>query len=59
MASLDEGESGALVLFQRVSFAGVAVAAGVAVVVSLNPPETGAATDPWMDMPMSQQFEQP
>jgi len=59
VGSLERKDSGTLVIFQRASFAGVAVAAVVAVVVSLNPPETGAPTDPWMDMPMSQQFEQP
>ena len=57
--SLESDSGGALVLLQRVSYAGVAVAAGVALVVSLNPPETGSATDPWMDMPMSEQFQQP
>lgn len=57
--SLESDGKGKLVLLQRVSFVGVAVAAGVAVIVSLNPPEAGAPTDPWMDMPMSAQFETP
>ncbi len=59
VSSLESDDKGKLVLLQRVSFAGVAVAAGVAVVVSLSPPEIGAATDPWMEMPMSAQFETP
>ena len=56
--SLESDAGGKLVILQRVSFAGVAVAAMVAVVVSMNPPETGLATDPWMEMPMSEQYKQ-
>ena len=47
-------------IFEWASYGGVAVAAGIAVVVSLSSrepkPAVESAADPWLEMPMSEDF---